>query len=250
METSSERRVALVTGAGSGIGQATALTFANKGFHVVVNDVNEARSERVARRIREAGGESLAVAGDVSLATDVERVMSETESTYGRLDVACNNAGVEGERAPTADCTEDNWDRVIDTNLKGVWLSMKYEIPLMREAGGGSIVNIASIAGPVGYENLPAYTASKHGINGLTKTTALEYADEGIRVNSICPGGVETPMIDHLEDDQRDQLEDVHPLGRVGEPEEIAQAAYWLCSDAASFVTGHVMNVDGGFTAR
>lgn len=253
MERTEERHVALVTGAGSGIGRATALAFADAGYRVVINDIDEEHNEETARCIRDRGGASLAVAGNVSHPGKVERLVAEIRTAFGRLDVACNNAGIEGEQAFTAECTEDNWDRVLGINLRGTWLCMKYEIPLMRENGGGSIVNVASVAGLVGFAGIPAYVASKHGINGLTKTAALEYAGDNIRVNAVCPGAIGTPMIERFTQgaaEQREQLEAMHPLGRMGTADEVAGAIRWLCSDEASFVTGHIMAVDGGFTAR
>lgn len=248
-----EERIALVTGAGSGIGRATAQAFAEAGMPVVVSDVHTEHNEETARLIHDAGGTAHAVAADVSRREDVKQLIEATKETFGRLDVACNNAGIEGEQAVTTDCTEANWDRVVGIDLKGVWLCMKYEIPLMLEHGGGCIVNVSSIAGLVGFPGLPAYVASKHGINGLTKTAALEYADKNIRVNAVCPGAIETPMIErftHGTTEQRTQLETMHPLGRMGTAGEVARTVRWLCSDEASFVTGHIMTVDGGFTAR
>ena len=245
--------VALVTGAGSGIGRATAEAFAEAGYRVVVSDVEAAPNEDTARAIREAGGTAQAVPADISHPADVRRLLETTKAEFGRLDAACNNAGVEGEQGATADCTEANWDQVLGINLKGVWLCMKHEIPLLLETGGGSIVNVSSIAGVVGFQGIPAYVASKHGMNGLTKTAALEYAAENLRVNAVCPGAIETPMIDrftHEDPEQRAQLEELHPLGRMGTPREVATVVRWLCSDEASFVTGHIMPVDGGFTTR
>ena len=247
-------KVALVTGAGSGIGQATALTFAREGAKVVVADVNAQGGEETASKIKESGGESIFVHADVSSATDVEAMVSDTVEAFGRLDFAHNNAGIssQGRGGPSHEHPEDLWDRVIDINLKGVWLCMKYEIPQMLEQGGGAIVNTASIAGLVGLRNAGAYVASKHGVVGLTKTAALEYAQLGIRVNCVCPGYIETSMTAEILSDteRRTQILAAEPIGRVGTPVEIAEAVVWLCSDAASFVTGHAMTVDGGYVAQ
>ena len=253
MEDSDNSRVALVTGAGSGIGRATALAFARDGWDVVVSDMNEEHNDETARHIQRMGHNVLAETADISRPADLERLFEDTRAAFGRLDAACNNAGIEGDQAPTADCTIDNWDRVLSVNLKGTWLCMKHEIPLMLESGGGSIVNVASVAGMVGFAGMPAYVASKHGMNGLTKTAALDYATENIRVNAVCPGAIETPMIDRFTDGEaegREQLEAMHPVGRMGTPDEVADAIIWLCSEEASFVTGHIMPIDGGLTAR
>src|SRR6266568_3019327 len=246
-------KVALVTGAGSGIGRASALTFAREGAKVVVADVVVEGGEETVGMIKRAGGEALFVKADVSQAAEVEALINKTLATYGRLDCAHNNAGIEGAVATTAECTEENWDRIIIINLKGVWLCMKYEIPQMLKQGGGAIVNTASAAGLVGYPRGAAYVASKHGVVGLTKTAALEYAKVGIRVNAVCPGYIRTPLLaDTLtsQPEMEAQIVARHPVGRMGKPEEIAEAVVWLCSDAASFVTGHTMTVDGGYVAQ
>jgi NAD(P)-dependent dehydrogenase (short-subunit alcohol dehydrogenase family) len=246
-------KVALVTGASSGIGRATALAFARGGADVVVADVLEQGGAQTAAMVEELGGRALFVKCDVSQGADVKDMMRQTIEKFGRLDYAFNNAGIEGKQAPTADCSDENWDRVIDINLKGVWLCMKYQIPLMLKQGSGSIVNCSSIAGLVGFPGIPAYVASKHGVVGLTKTAALECAKTGVRVNVVCPGVIQTPMIDrftHGEAQIRKQLADGEPIGRVGTPEEVASAVLWLCSDGASFVTGHSMAVDGGWVAQ
>jgi len=246
-------KVALVTGGGSGIGRATALTFARAGAQVVVADVVVAGGEETVRMIKANGGEALFVKTDVSKAAEVEALVATAVQTYGRLDCAFNNAGVEGKLATTVDCTDEIWDRTIGVNLKGVWLCMKAEIPLMLKQGGGAIVNTASAAGLVGVGMMPAYVASKHGVVGLTKTAALEYAKSGIRVNAVCPGGIQTPMLERAIQ-MMPQLGEaaiaMEPVGRLGKPEEIAEAVIWLCSDAASFVTGHAMAVDGGMVAQ
>ena len=248
-----EQQIALMTGAGSGIGRESALAFAASGAQVMVSDVVVEGGEETVARIKAAGGEATFRRADVSQRTDVEALIRHTVDTYGRLDCAHNNVGIEGDMAPTADCTEANWDRTIAINLKGVWWCMKYEIPQMLEQGGGVIVNTSSVAGLVGFVNLPAYVASKHGIAGLTKTAALEYAQQGTRVNAVCPGVIYTPMVDRIvggDAAAEAQFTTLEPVGRMGAPAEVAQAVVWLCADAASFVTGIAMPVDGGFVAQ
>jgi NAD(P)-dependent dehydrogenase (short-subunit alcohol dehydrogenase family) len=244
-----EGKIALVTGGSSGIGRATALAFAGEGAKVVIGDIQVEGGERTLQAIKEAGGDAILVKTDVTRPDQVEALINRAVETYGQLDCAFNNAGFEGTRAPTADYAEEDWDRVISINLKGVWLCMKYEIPHMLKQGGGAIVNTASSAGLVGFRTAPAYTAAKHGIVGLTKTAALDYAPAGIRINAVCPGVVRTPMLERLTGGHA-KLEAwllaQEPVGRAGTPEEIAEAVVWLCSDAASFVTGHPMAVDGG----
>jgi NAD(P)-dependent dehydrogenase (short-subunit alcohol dehydrogenase family) len=245
-------KVALVTGAGSGIGRAAALAFAREGARVIVADVTVDAGQETVRAIGAHDGEALFVQADVSVTGDVSAMVERAVTTYGRLDCAFNNAGIEGEMATTAECSEENWDRTIAINLKGVWLCMKHEIPHMLEQGGGAIVNCASIAGLVGFPNLPAYTASKGGIVQLTRTAALEYAQSGIRVNALCPGVIHTPMVDRItnrDPETEAQFTGLEPIGRMGTPEEMAEAAIWLCSDAASFITGHPLVADGGLVA-
>jgi NAD(P)-dependent dehydrogenase (short-subunit alcohol dehydrogenase family) len=245
-----EGKIALVTGGGSGIGRATALTFAREGAMVIVADVVDKSGAETVQRIRATSGEASFVRADVSKATDVAALINRVVDAYARLDCAFNNAGIEGLPAPTAEGSEDNWDRTLAVNLKGVWLCMKYEIPVMLKQGGGTIVNMSSAAGLVGAAGLSAYVASKHGVVGLTKTAALEYAKAGIRVNAVCPGHIQTPMAERIAR-QFPQVEEMlaHPVGRLGQPEEVAETVTWLCSDAASFVTGHAMVVDGGSLA-
>jgi NAD(P)-dependent dehydrogenase (short-subunit alcohol dehydrogenase family) len=253
MDSNWKEKVALVTGASSGIGRATAFAFADEGARVMVADVSTDGGEETVRLIRSRGGEASFIKTDVSRAQDVEAMVAKTIKTYGRLDCAFNNAGIEGTMASIVDCTEENWNRIIATNLKGVWLCMKYELPKMVERKRGAIVNTSSIAGLVGFQGLCAYDASKHGIVGLTQTAALEFAKQGIRVNAVCPGAIETPMLERLEKDQPEVQKSVlgsEPVGRVGKPEEIAAAVLWLCSDAASFVTGQALAVDGGWVAQ
>lgn len=251
MKKDFEDKVAVVTGGSFGIGRATAIAFATRGARVVIADWIE--DKETLEKIQSIGGEAIFVKCDVSNGDDVKSLVEKTISTYGRIDFAFNNAGIEGLSAPTIDCTEENWDRTIAVNLKSVWLCMKHEIPYMLSQGKGAIVNCASIAGLVGFAGLPAYVASKHGIVGLTKTTAMEYAKQGIRVNAVCPGVIKTPMIDRFTGKDKaveKQFESMEPIGRMGEPEEVAEAVIWLCSDGASFVTGAALAVDGGWIAQ
>lgn len=248
-----EGKVAIVTGAASGIGRASAQAFAREGAKVIVSDVVVEGGEETVKMIKASGGEATFVRCDVAKTADVEALVKAAVDTYGKLDCANNNAGIEGPMAPTADYAEADWDRVIAINLKGVWLSMKHEIRAMLATGGGAIVNTSSIAGLVGFQGLTAYSASKFGVNGITKVAALEYAKAGIRVNSVCPGVIQTPMVDRLvaaHPEMEPALIAGTPLGRVGQPMEIAEAVLWLCSDKASFATGHNMVVDGAFTAQ
>jgi NAD(P)-dependent dehydrogenase (short-subunit alcohol dehydrogenase family) len=248
-----EGKIALVTGAGSGIGRASARAFAREGAKVVVVDVVVDGGEETVTLIKADGGDAVFVRCDVSSAAEVEAAVKTAVDTYGRLDCAHNNAGIEGPMSSTVVCAEADWDRLFGINLKGEWLCMKYEIPRMLTGGGGAIVNTASIAGLVGFQGLPSYSASKFGVNGITKVAALDYASVGIRVNSVCPGVIQTPMIDRLvaaNPEMEAALVAGTPMGRLGRPEEIAEAVVWLCSDRASFVTGHNMVVDGAFTAQ
>ena len=253
MAGSLQGKVALVTGGGSGIGRATSLLLATEGAKVMIADYVPDGAEKTVKMIKDAGGDASCIAADVSVTKQVEMIVNKTVETYGRIDCAHNNAGIEGKFADTAQCTEDNWDRVIAIDLKAVWLCMKYEIPQMLKQGGGSIVNTASIAGLLGFNNAPAYVAAKHGVVGLTRTAALEYAQKNIRVNCICPGVIRTPMVERALDGGGLTEGDVimaEPIGRMGKPEEIAAGVLWLLSDASSFVTGHPLTIDGGWVAR
>lgn len=247
-------KVALVTGAGSGIGRATAIAFAREGARVIVSDVNDSGGGATVDAIRAAGGDARYVHADVSRDEDAEAIARAAVETFGGLDCAFNNAGIEGALAATGDYTPEQWRRVLDVNLTGVWQCMRHEIPRMLEHGGGAIVNNASILGIVGFANAPAYTASKHGMLGLTKSAALEYATRGIRVNAVCPGFIETPMVMERgvaagkDPAMYERLAKLHPMNRLGKPDEIADAVIWLCSRESSFVTGQAIAVDGGYT--
>ncbi len=246
-------KIALVTGGSSGIGRAAALAFARAGAKVAVADLNAIGGQETVSFIKNAGGEACFIEADMGQAASVEAMVQKTVETYGRLDYAHNNAGVEGSLSLTAELEEDQWDHVIRINLTGVWLYMKYEIQHMLQQGSGAIVNTSSSGGLIGAARFPAYVASKHGVVGLTKTAALEYAKSGIRVNTVCPGVIETSMVERVTGNSSDVLKKMiaaEPMGRSGQPEEIAEAVVWLCSDAASFVTGHAMAVDGGGVAQ
>ncbi|MDA1189504.1 MAG: glucose 1-dehydrogenase [Chloroflexi bacterium] len=245
-------KVALITGASSGVGKAAAFEFARRGANVVLAARRTKEGGAVAQTIREDGGKALFVQTDVSDMRDVERMVEAAVKSFGRLDFAFNNAGIEGNIAITADSTEENWDNVIGINLTGAWLCMKYEIPEMLKTGGGAIVNMASDIALVGARGLPAYVASRFAVVGLTKSAALEYADKNIRINVVCPGIIETPMWDRItEGDEAVQraFRDSYPAGRTATSEEIAAAAAWVCSDAASYMSGHALSLDGGHTA-
>lgn len=248
-----EDKVVLVTGAGSGIGRATALQFGERGATVAVADISEENGSQTVQEIRDAGGEAAFFTVDVSDEHSVESLITDVTTTFGGLDIAHNNAGIEGTNAPITDQSVDDWDRVIDVNLKGVFLAMKHELPAMRERDGGVIVNTASVAGLVGAPGLTPYYASKHGVVGLTRSVAVEAADDGIRVNAVCPGVIDTPMVERFTDGDAETIEQTvapQAMKRMGSPAEVAAAVVWLASDDASFITGAAIPVDGGYTAQ
>jgi NAD(P)-dependent dehydrogenase (short-subunit alcohol dehydrogenase family) len=242
-------KVALVTGASSGIGRATAIAFARAGAKVVVASRRIANSEETVHRIHELGGEAIFVKTDVSKAAEVEVLVNKTIDYYDRLDYACNNAGISAS-SPLIDISEEDWDHMLDVNLKGTWLCLKYEIKAMLKQGGGAIVNVASIGSVIGCAGLSSYCASKGGVIALTRTAALEYAQSGIRINAVSPGCVETDILTTIPKDILPQVKAMHPIGRIGKAEEVAEAVLWLCSNAASFVMGHNMIIDGAYTAQ
>jgi Dehydrogenases with different specificities (related to short-chain alcohol dehydrogenases) len=245
-------KVALVTGGRSGIGKATAIAFASHGANVVIADWIEDEHRHTLKAVQSMGVEALFIKCNVSEKDDVAAMIDKTITHFGRLDFAFNNAGIEGQMGAVHECTEANWDKVMDINLKGVWLCMKYELLHMRSHERGVIVNCSSVAGLKGFVHLPAYVASKHGVIGLTKTAALENAVLGIRINAVCPGVIRTPMIERVTENDlelEEQYRKMEPIGRMGLPEEVASAVVWLCSDEASFITGDAIPVDGGITA-
>jgi len=247
------RKVAIVTGASSGIGRVTAVALAKEGIRVSLAARRDKEGEETLRFLKETGGEGIFVRTDVSNENDVRSLVEETVKTFGRLDYAFNNAGAVEDPAPFASKTSSLFDKIMNVNVKGTWLSMKYEIPQMLKNGGGALVNNSSVFGVIANPQLPLYTASKHAVLGLTKAAALEYAKAGIRINAIAPGAIETEMMEQSigNDKQlREALVALHPIGRPGKPEEIANAVIWLLSDKASFLTGHTLLVDGGWVSR
>ena len=255
MNISFEGKVALVTGAASGLGLATARAFAESGASVVLADWNEKEAQAAAGKLADEGYTTLAISCDVSDDAQVEAMVKQTVSTFGRLDAAYNNAGVQNVLAETADSPRDDFDRIMEINLRGVWSCMKFELQHMRKQGSGAIVNCSSLGGLIGGARRGTYHAAKHGVLGLTKSAALEYATRGIRVNAVCPGMIQTPMSEKMiAEGQGEELENMMktyvPMQRLGRPEEIADAVLWLCSSAASYVTGQSISVDGGFVMR
>jgi NAD(P)-dependent dehydrogenase (short-subunit alcohol dehydrogenase family) len=252
MPSEYDGKVVIVTGGSYGIGRAAAIDFARRGAKVAIADMDVKRGEETLRRIKEAGGDAIFVKTDVSSEADVKALVEQTVKAYGKLDCAFNNAGIHKHFISTVDFTAADWDEMINVNLKSVWLCMKYEIPQMLKQGKGAIVNTSSAAGLVGAPSNPAYPASKHGVVGLTKCTALEFARKGIRVNCVCPGPTRTGMNEELTATHPEMVKAMDqkvPMGRIGEPEEVAAAAIWLCSDEASYITGHALPVDGGIVA-
>jgi NAD(P)-dependent dehydrogenase (short-subunit alcohol dehydrogenase family) len=244
-------KVILITGGNAGIGRATAIEFAKQGAQVVVSARREKAGRDVIAEINALGGKAIFVKTDVSKERDVKAMVEQTLATFGRLDYAFNNAGIEQQAlTPLPDQTEETYDQIMDINVKGVWLSLKHEIPAMLKTGGGAIVNNSSVAGLIGFAMAPVYIASKHAVIGLTKAVALEYATQQVRVNAVAPGTIETRMFRDLAPEVRQMLESAHPMGRIGQPEEIASTVVWLCSDGASFVTGQTVPIDGGYTAQ
>ncbi len=245
-----EEKVAIVTGAGSGIGRSVALLYASNGAKVVVSDLNTVEGEETVHLIESAGGKAVFVKADVASPEDQENLVAATLDTYGALHIACNNAGIGGASAPVGAYPVESWDKVIAVNLSGVFYGMRYQIPAMLEAGGGAIVNMASILGNVGFANSPAYVAAKHGVVGLTKNIALEYGAAGIRANAVGPAFIRTPLLAGFDDDAMSWLESKHPVGRLGEPGEVAELVLFLSSPKASFITGAYYPIDGGYLAQ
>ena len=249
----SSQKVAIITGASSGIGRATAIALAKDGVRVVIAARRANESKETLQLVKEAGGDGIFIKTDVAREDEVKKLVELTVEKYGKLDYAFNNAGIEEMHTSFVDQTSAVFDNIMNINVKGIWLSMKYEIPQMLKNGGGSIVNTSSVAGVIGFAQMPIYSASKHAVLGLTKSSALEYAKSGIRINAVAPGGVETDMYERTVGDNKQFFQTIiamHPIGRVGKPEEIANAVVWLLSDKASFVTGHTLLVDGGLVSR
>lgn len=250
MGTHLSGKVALVTGAGSGIGESCALLYAAKGAKVIVSDVNEKGGAATVQKIKDNGGDATFVKADVGKPDECEQLVKKTIEIYGRLDMACNNAGIGGESNPVGDMSVEGWNKIILINLSSVFYCMHYQIPAMLKNGGGAIVNMASILGAVGFNNSAGYVAAKHGVVGLTQNAALEYSAQGIRVNAVGPGFINTPLLDVMDDAAKKMLIGLHPIGRLGKPEEVAELVVFLSSDKASFITGGYYPIDGAYLAR
>ncbi|MEJ6979374.1 glucose 1-dehydrogenase [Pedobacter sp. P351] len=245
-----ENKIAIVTGAGSGIGKAIALLYASEGARIIVSDINEKGGDEVVSQIKARGGEAFFVRADTSMPGDNEMLVQQAVENFGGLHLAVNNAGIGGAIMPVGEYPIESWDKVISINLSGVFYGLRYQIPAIISSGGGCIVNMASILGKVGTPNSAAYVAAKHGVIGLTEAAALEYAAQNVRINAIGPGYILTPLLNILDDETKKSLAGLHPMGRLGKPEEVAELALWLNSDKASFVTGSYYNVDGGYLAQ
>ena len=245
-----KNKTVIITGAASGIGKATAELFAREGANVVISDIQEPEGAKVVKDICATGGKAMFFKADVSKVEEMEALVNFTLKNYGNLDIAINNAGIGGELNPIAEMSVEGWQRVIGINLSSLFYGMKYQIQAMLKNGGGSIVNISSILGSVGFAGSAGYTAAQHGVVGLTQTAALEYSAQNIRVNAVGPGFIETPLLNALDADMKKQLVTLHPIGRLGKSEEVAELIFWLASDKASFVTGSYYPVDGGYLAR
>jgi len=252
MDVFFQNKVAIITGGGSGIGEATAILFAKNGAKVVVSDVNEPHGNAVAQKIKNGGGDAVFIKADVSIPSECEHLVNKTTEKYGQLDIAFNNAGIGGESNSVADISIEAWNHIISVNLSSVFYCMKYEIAAMLKKGKGAIVNMSSILGAVGFASSAGYVAAKHGVIGLTQNAALEYSAKCIRINSVGPGFINTPLLTNagIDDKVKKILVQAHPIGRLGEPNEVAELVLWLCSDKASFVTGSYYPVDGGYLAQ
>lgn len=245
-----ENKVAIITGAASGIGKSTALLFAKEGAKLVLTDIDEENGNSLADKINKDGGEAIFIEADTSVPSDSEKSVEAAMDKFGKLDVAVNNAGVGGPRLPVGEHDIEDWDKVISINLSGVFYGMRYQIPAMLKNGKGSIINVASILGSVGYAKSSAYVAAKHGVLGLTKTAALEYSAKGVRVNSVGPAFIKTPLLEGLDQESRDQLAALHPMGRLGDSHEVAEIFLWLAGNRSSFATGAYYPLDGGYLAQ
>lgn len=245
-----KEKVALITGAASGIGKSTALLFAKNGASVLLTDIDEEKGKALTEEIKSNGGKAVFLKADVSKPQDSEKSVKEALSHFSKLDIAVNNAGIGGEQAPVGEYEIEDWNKVIAINLSGVFYGMRYQIPAMLKNGKGSIINVASILGDVGFANSAAYVAAKHGVLGLTKSAALEYSAKGVRVNSVGPAFIKTPLLDNLDKGLLEQLVGLHPIGRLGEPEEVAELFLWLASERSSFATGAYYPIDGGYLAQ